>query len=195
MVVGLGSWSYDSRIDCHNFGFNNYYTCHCLSNEKCNIKNGGCRSGCSRGWRGPSCQQENRALDSTSVNQSGIYNNKPSLYGPLLVVDGYNDTNRNIHYCSDTETDTSTWQWWSIDLQEEYPIGYLKIFHRYDRLYVFKGFSVHIDNELCFRHTGSSNPPAVFPIECRKTLTGRHVNISRDTDTLRYIALCEVEIY
>ncbi|ESP04777.1 hypothetical protein LOTGIDRAFT_156001 [Lottia gigantea] len=138
---------------------------------------------------------ENIALDSTSVSQSGIYSNRSSLYRPKLVVDGYNDTNRNIHYRSDTETDNSTWQWWFIDLQEEYPIGYLKIFHRYDRLYVFKGFSVHIDNELCFQHTGSSNPPAVFPIECYGTLTGRYVNISRYSDTLRYIGLCEVELY
>ncbi|ESP04776.1 hypothetical protein LOTGIDRAFT_156000 [Lottia gigantea] len=179
----------------YKFGYNNSFTCHCLNNETCDTVTGRCGSGCSRGWRGPSCQRENIASDSMFVSQSGVFNNRQDLYGPKLVVDGYNDTNRNIHYCSDTDTDNSTWQWWFIDLQEEYPIGYLKIFHKYDRLYVFKGFSVHIDDKLCFQHTDTSDPPAVFPIECYGTLTGRYLNISRYSETKNYIALCEVEIY
>ncbi|ESO86418.1 hypothetical protein LOTGIDRAFT_167232 [Lottia gigantea] len=61
----------------------------------------------------------------------------------------------------------------------------------------FKGFSVHIDNELCYQHTGNSNPTNEFSIECSRTITGRYVNISniRPGEIYHHFSLCEVEIY
>ncbi|ESP00824.1 hypothetical protein LOTGIDRAFT_176465, partial [Lottia gigantea] len=176
----------------YNFGHRNSYTCHCLYNERCDAITGFCNSGCLRGWGGPSCQQENIALDTRYVFQSGIFKNDRSQYGPELVVDGYTDTNRDTHYCSDT--DYSPWAWWYIDLQHQY---FLKTFHRDDKLEYLKGFSVYIDNELCFQHPGTSNPPAVYPIECNRSITGRYVNISNNKpdEPRHFLTLCEVEIY
>ncbi|ESP04078.1 hypothetical protein LOTGIDRAFT_156689 [Lottia gigantea] len=172
------------------FGFNNSYTCHCKNDEKCDIVTGRCDNGCLKGWGGPSCQQGNVALGSEEVSQSDILIDS---YGPKQAVDGYTDTAWTFnHPC--IHTSFSPWAWWVIDLQRTFSLRFLKIFHQAGYA---QGFSVHIDNELCFKHTNVSNPPTEIPIECGRTITGRHVNISsiRSDDFFHYIRLCEVEIY
>ena len=60
----------------------------------------------------------------------------------------------------------------------------------HDRL---RGFSVHVDDQLCYQWSENKDPPTIFPITCGSTLTGRVVKF--EVPRAEYFTLCEIQIY
>ncbi|XP_067678583.1 multiple epidermal growth factor-like domains protein 11 [Haliotis asinina] len=189
------------------YGYRCSYQCHCPE-VKCNATSGCQSESCSRGWSGPTCQKENKALNRTT-SASGVHVDMTSS----RVVDGDKRGNLCVGSCfHSTFIDPNiTSAWWRVDLEQQTLVHDVTIYFRTDYKVRRNGIQIYIadtaasptDGINCYNVTGNMNGtdiPDVLNVTCSGE--GRYlvlytttVNNEKNHLSVPVLDFCEVEVH
>ncbi|XP_067678434.1 multiple epidermal growth factor-like domains protein 10 [Haliotis asinina] len=186
------------------YGYNCSYQCHCPQ-VSCDATSCCQPTICSRGWSGPTCQQQNVAFHRTT-SASSVY------MASSRAVDG--DTRGNLYdgscFHSAAYTDPNiTSAWWRVDLEQHTLVHDVIIYFRTDYQYRRNGIQIYIadtaasptDGVNCYNVTGNINGtdiPDVLSVTCSGK--GRYLvlyttTVNNDNVNVPIMDFCEVEVH
>ncbi|XP_046583610.1 multiple epidermal growth factor-like domains protein 11 isoform X2 [Haliotis rubra] len=181
------------------YGYRCGYNCHCQANT-CNVTDG-CRSQtCIKGWSGPTCQKNNKALDkSTSASSTSMAAGN--------AVDGNTIANNYRSCFHSAYNDGINVAWWRVDLNETTPIHDVTIYFRTDYKVRRNGIQVYIadtaasptDGVKCYNVTGKGDGSDILDV-LNVTCSGKgrylvlYTTTINNGDAVPILDFCEVQV-
>ena len=152
---------------------------------------------------GNSREFENVALHKRATQSSTKPNCQTARAGS--AVDGKTEPEADTceEGCTATDGFYESDNWWMVNLESYYSIGYIVIFNRLGSFQKLNNFNVSVGNSsditqhsICHFYNGTVASSENVTIECDRSMTGRYVSIQRtNSDSGGYLHLCEVQVF